>query len=290
MAVYLAMKDLRTPVRDVVGFTVTTFVLSWSWLLAIGLTGRPVEAGQGWPTHFPALAGPLVAAVAVTGWTTGRAGLAELWSRMSLWRVPWRWWGAALIPVAAFLLTLLALGISRGEVPDLGGLAVFTGLPTALGAVGVLVAVVLVNGFGEETGWRGFALPRLQRRMDPLPATLVLAAIWALWHAPMFVVVSSFEEMSIASVTGWLIGLFCGAVVATWLYNGSGGSILLVAVWHGTYNVAAATGLADTGSGAVAAAVTTVIMVQAVVLVVLELRLHHRGRSVLDSRHHLAPA
>ena len=144
--------------------------------------------------------------------------------------------------------------------------------------VGVVATVVLVNGFGEETGWRGLAQPLLQRRHGPLVATLGVSAIWAVWHLPMFFVVEGFRSFTVAITVGWVIGLFCGAVVLTWLYNHTG-SILLVALWHGTYNMISGTSAA---SGLLAAVSTTAVIVLAALLVVLEVRAtRHGGPSIL---------
>jgi membrane protease YdiL (CAAX protease family) len=238
-----------------------------------------VQQGQGWPTHFPALIGPMVAAILVASRT---GTLRRLLLSMVRVRVPLRWWAWALSPLALLAIGLVAELIAGEQLPQPADFSRMTGLPSVIGVVGVAVLVLLVNGFGEETGWRGFALPLLQRRFSPLTAMLVLAVIWAGWHLPMFLVVGNFRGFSAGTVVGWLLGLTAGSIVLGWLFNGSGGSVALVAVWHACFNMVSATAAA---SGLVAAIVTTVVMAQAVVLVGAELVARRRDRpSVLGPR------
>jgi membrane protease YdiL (CAAX protease family) len=110
-------------------------------------------------------------------------------------------------------------------------------------------------------GWRGYALPRLQKDRTALSATIILAVLWALWHLPQF-----FYLFDPAIAIGWVIGLFAGAIVFTWLFNSSSGSILIVAIWHGCFNFITAS---NAGNGILAAVVSTVVMVWAVVVIVL---------------------
>ena len=116
----------------------------------------------------------------------------------------------------------------------------------------------------EEAGWRGYVLPRLQTRLSPMRATLVLAALWAGWHAPLFFILASYADFSPLILPGLFIGLTAGSLVLTSLYNGTGGSILVVAVWHASHNLPAATTATD---GVIAAVATTCVIVWAVCLV-----------------------
>jgi membrane protease YdiL (CAAX protease family) len=143
-----------------------------------------------------------------------------------------------------------------------------------MGLAGVLL-LIFVGALGEETGWRGYALPQLQRRFSPLASSLILAALWFGWHLPQFLVIATYRDFGPAQYLGMFLGLACGAVVLTWLYNRSGGSILLVAVWHGLYNVVAAT---QAATGLLAAVVSTLIMIQGIVLIVADLRARRRGQ------------
>ena len=258
--------------RGLLAYVLLAYGLSWAWLVPLALAGAVVVQGNGWPTHFPALLGPVVAALLVA-WRTG--ALRSLLASMVRIRVPLRWWAVALSPLALLGIGLLAELAVGQELPQPSAFAQLSGLPSAIGVIGVALMFLLVNGYGEETGWRGFALPLLQRRFSPLTAMLVLAVIWAGWHLPMFFVVDNFRAFSAGTVVGWLLGLTAGSIVLGWLYNRSGGSVALVAVWHACFNIVSATAAA---TGLLAAIVTTVVMTQAIVLVGAELLARRQGR------------
>jgi membrane protease YdiL (CAAX protease family) len=92
-------------------------------------------------------------------------------------------------------------------------------------------------GYGEEVGWRGFALPRLQARHSALVSSLLLTLGWALWHVPLFLYRPGYTGMGVAGIAGWLFSLVTGSVLLTWLYNGSRGSLLTVALFHAAIDV-----------------------------------------------------
>lgn len=268
--------DARTApagLRVLAVFVVLAYGFSWAWTMPLAAAGDVIEKGSGWPTHLPALLGPALAAFLVTAWVYGRAGVVDLLARMVRWRMSVRWWAATLSPLL-FLAFAVAIAAAAGDLPGWGAFGRYSGLPT-LGVVGVAV-VVLVGALGEETGWRGFALPLLQRRYSPLAASLIITPIWAAWHLPLFLTVDGYRSFAPAAYVGFVFSLGCGSLVLTWLYNGSGGSILACAVWHGLFNMATATAA---GSGIIAAVVSTLVIAQAVVLLVLELRARRSGRS-----------
>ena len=89
---------------------------------------------------------------------------------------------------------------------------------------------MFVLGPVEEIGWRGFALPLLQRKMAPLWAGLILGLIWSLWHLPAFVL--SGTPQSAWGFTPFLLGSVSVSVIMTPMFNRSSGSILLAALFH----------------------------------------------------------
>jgi membrane protease YdiL (CAAX protease family) len=179
-ATQVAGRGLAAAVRrhPLGAYFLLAFTLSWGYWVPAALAG-------GEASHFPGLLGPMLAALLVTGIVQGRAGLRDLLARMARWRVPPRWYAAALAPIVVGLVTLGGPWAAGASLPSLDQLSFMPGLP-ALGWLAVLALALVVNGYGEETGWRGFAWPRLRQRHTLAGAALLLAVPWALWHLPTF--------------------------------------------------------------------------------------------------------
>jgi membrane protease YdiL (CAAX protease family) len=143
---------------------------------------------------------------------------------------------------------------------------------TALGRVNFLPDLgiwawalwLVTNGWGEELGWRGFALPRLQRTHSAMASSVMLSIAWAGWHLPAFFYVPSYVALGLGILPGFFLGILAGAIVLTWLYNSSHGSVLAVVLWHASFNFVSAS---PNALGFVAAFVSTLVMVWAVVIV-----------------------
>ena len=264
-----------------VTYVVLAFLFSWAWWVPMALRGQVVTAGQGWPTHLPGLMGPAFAAVVVTlGWQ-GTSALRDLGRRAVRWRGVGRWWWS--VPgILAVGVVGVAAAAATGRPVDLGGLAEYSGAPV----VPLLVLfgyVLVVNGYGEELGWRGLLADGLVDRVGEVRAALIVTVVWATWHLPMFWVVDSFRSMGWATI-GWVLGLLAGSVVLTRLYVGSGRSVLLVALWHTAFNFTTAT----TATQGLSAAITsTAVMVAAVVVLV---RARVRDRAARDAHRARPPA
>ena len=214
-----------------VAFFGLTFLLSWwSWpFYALGLA----------PTaFFPC--GPLVAALAVIGVTEGRAGYRDLGARMIRWRVGWTWWLVAVgTPLAVLAVAAVAnVAIWGAPAPTLATIA---WSQIALGAA-VRFVNPLDGPLGEEPGWRGYALPQLQARHSPLVSGVVLGVLVALWHLPL-----------VASGMLAPVGLpitFAITLVYVWLFNRTGGSVLMTMVFHIAQGTVGYAALGFTGSDA----------------------------------------
>ena len=164
-----ARRGSRLDVKALVAFFALSYALSWSWVIPLAEAHLVVRRGVGWPTHLPALLGPAIAAVVVTGWTMGRPGVRDLLARLARWRVSLRWWLVAVSPVAFLRAGAGRDGRGGASAAGVAHFGRFSGIP-AMGLVGVLL-LIFAGALGEETGWRGYALPQLQRRFSPLASS-----------------------------------------------------------------------------------------------------------------------
>lgn len=228
----------RTPVtsRGVLRFFAVAFTFSWAaWALLVW-TGVRLEdpGGLRW-LHFAGGFGPAFAAVVLArrdGATARRAlfdGVVQLEGRAG------RVLLAALAPGAMFAVSGLALMAFGLEVDwnQAGRSPEFPMLSVGANAA----AVILCYGFGEELGWRGYALGKLRARFSLLESTLILAAVWALWHLPLFAFAPGLQALGVGGTAGWLFSMFAGAALLTWVFEVTRGSITAVALFHGVLDL-----------------------------------------------------
>ncbi len=191
---------------------ITFFVLAyalawWSW---------PLYQYDIWPRQAFDAIGALLAAIVVIAVAEGRAGFRDLGRRMIRWRVPWYYYAfALLLPVVLRAATTV---VNDAPPPD------WTNLSWSSFALAFLIRLVnpMDGPLAEEPSWRGFAVPRLQTARSPLVSAAVLGVLVALWHLPL------------VGDTGWTgIAATCTITfVYVWLFNRTGGSVLLVLLFH----------------------------------------------------------
>jgi membrane protease YdiL (CAAX protease family) len=168
----------------------------------------------------------------------GRRGLTELVSRLFLWRVGIRWYLVALLLIPGVGLMLAAVAVlAGGRISALPGPAYWrstAGQHLLVWVAGTLIGAVVASG--EELGWRGFALPRLQARHHPLVASLILGAVWGLWHFNGLLSGAGGGHDVLDSLL-FVGGTISASVIYTWLYNNTRGSVLIACLFHAAYDV-----------------------------------------------------
>lgn len=216
-------------------FFFLTYLVTWtSWLAAWAMSAGAASAGHprpGFRTLFFYLGtfAPSVVALWLTARREGRAGVNALLRRLVQWRVAPRWYVFALTYMAAIKLAAALLHrLARGEWPRFGDHPLYLLLATTL------IPVVVFGQAGEELGWRGFALPRLAARFGLARASVVLGIIWAAWHLPLFFIPGT--DTTGQSFPLYLLQVIALSVAIAWLFDRTGGSLLLTMLLHAAVN------------------------------------------------------
>ncbi|MFC0680647.1 CPBP family intramembrane glutamic endopeptidase [Lysobacter korlensis] len=216
----------RSDRRTLIAFFALTFALSWG----VWGTGLAFQHGllqwklPGDPLSYLAIT---VAAIAVTGRFAGAGAVKSLLARMVLWRVHVRWYLAALVIPGIPALAAIGMHAALGGTHDLDALVPLTAVAP------LLLTQVLLHLLTEELGWRGVALPRLRARFGPLTASLVLGSVWAAWHIPLFLLPGSRQSYPFV---GFVILAISITVIMTWIFDRTGGSVLIAALFHAAMN------------------------------------------------------
>jgi membrane protease YdiL (CAAX protease family) len=205
-------------------FLVLTYGLTWALWIPLDIFR---DATSGPYTSIAILIGsniPSAVAIVLTAVGLGKGATRKLLGQLLIWRFGWRWYLVLLAPTALVIGTITLVAVTRG------GPAAALAVPL-LGAI-IAMAIMIFPGSatGEEIGWRGYALPRLQARRTALTASLVVGSLHALWHLPLWLRGDVDHRLSV--YPAFLIQAVALAVIYTWLYNSTKGSLLLAVLFH----------------------------------------------------------
>ena len=221
-----AYEPCQVPFRAIGPFLLISFGLAWGIVGLYVLFPESMEAvfGQITGNHllfFLAVYAPAIAAFVLVARYGGLAGLRRYLGRVLLWRCSSAWYAFLIIGVPLIFIGGSALKGNLFAEP----------FPfTSFQALFVALFLAAIKGPIEEFGWRGLALPLLQRKFSPVWAGLILGVIWGIWHIPAFLL--SGTQQSEWSFAAFFTGCLAISVIATALFNKSRGSILLSAFFH----------------------------------------------------------
>jgi membrane protease YdiL (CAAX protease family) len=212
-------------------FFILAYALSWwAWIFfAFGIFPTPIASF-----------GPFIAALAVLALSEGKSGIVGLFRRMIRWRVAPGWYAVALLLPAVLAATATALNVLLGaQPPSSDELAGWPGILPGF------ALVLLIPGFGgawEEPGWRGYAVPRLQRGRSALVASLILAALIAGWHLPLMIA----GQIHYSDI----VLIVAAVIVFNWVFNNANGSVLIIMLMHAANNAVSGSFFSPMFSGA----------------------------------------
>jgi membrane protease YdiL (CAAX protease family) len=172
---------------------------------------------------------PNLAAVTVTGVLAGREGIRQLLGKFFDHRIAVRWYLAALFP---FPLAFVAVGLYRlasGTTPGNMGLSVGYW-------VGLITLNLLQGATGEEAGWRGFALPRLQETYGPVKASLILGLVWSCWHLSLWFL-SGYSGLDLLIyILAFSVNIISLTFLLTWISSKTPNSLIPIVIAHFSFN------------------------------------------------------
>jgi len=167
-----------------------------------------------------------IAGVVMIAVTAGRVGLRELWGRLTSFRIGWVWYVVGLLPVVLYILATALAGAFPSA--DFSTSAITIALFSL--QAGFFVSLFLRGAMGEELGLRGFALPRLQENNSPFRSSLIIGVLWGAWHLPVLI------GRDVLSIVAFGLLSFGLSFLFTYMFNGSGGSLIPVLLFHATQN------------------------------------------------------
>jgi membrane protease YdiL (CAAX protease family) len=180
--------------------------------------------------------GFVFASIIMTWLTQGKDEVIALLKRFLIWRVGWKWYLVAFLLIPAINLLAVSLNAILSQAPvDFSTVDAYQIFGPSANLVLLIVPFFLFDALtnGEEIGWRGYALPRLQAKYGALTASLILGVIWSLWHLPKFV-----THWDTVFFAWFVVETTAKAILLTWLYSGTKGSLLLATIFHASINTA----------------------------------------------------
>jgi uncharacterized protein len=262
--------------HPIVTYFVLAYAISWTFWLPLAASSRDLI-----PFNLPAVIfynlaalGPVLAAIIVSGIEGGKSAIRDLLGKVLEWRVGVRWYLAALLGYPALYLAGSGLDVLLGSNPSWPP-------PDLLDfhmPFWFLLVIMPPFVLGEEIGWRGYALPRIQTGRSALAASFILGVLWALWHVPSFLMLDSLHQGQ--PFLPWMVWLFLMTIVLTWLTNSTGGSVLIAWLYHAAMNYAGFL-IPATMRGIVLASVFVLVAVVLIVILAGPARLSKSGKEEL---------
>lgn len=252
-------RPMTAPPRGLAAYCILAFTFSWTvWLLG----GRLIPLENPLPIVLLGGFGPMLAAITITWINEGPHSVASLFRRY----LPTKRIGK--IPYDIAILTVLAIAASAAIVffNDDSALNIPALNSALMLAPANFLLIALAGGGNEELGWRGFALPRLQSVLTPLAANTILGFIWAVWHAPLFILAGTAQaEMSFATYALLCVGI---TIILGSIFNFSKGSIFVTVLAHAGINVVSGLKATAVGDPAGISEIAAVALVTLLIIII----------------------
>lgn len=223
--------------HEIISFVFFTFLCSWTmWGIlygsSIGIINNVIYKSHMSIFIWVGAFGPSTMSIILTGFLYKRKGLKALIIRLTKWRYNLIYYIiAAFYWMASLYISYLICKFcgSKGEMT-------FTNVKPYYILEGFMITLFLGGPLGEEIGWRGFLLPRLQKKLNPFYSSIVLGIIWSCWHLPLFFIVGT-DQYGVPFLF-FIMTTTINAIIITWIFNRTNGSLIFPILFHTCNNVA----------------------------------------------------
>jgi len=219
-------------------FLILTLLWSWTnWFIGLNCLSDGINQesiGKFLVFFFVGVYGPTISGIITTLLFDGLKGVFELIKKLFIWKAPLKYY--VYIILLPLLFVIIGIALYSQFIGKIGGFDImaFLSIPT------ILLAGLYAGPLGEELGWRGFLLPKLQKSYSNLNSAIIIGFIWFIWHIPLwwapFGTLVSGEPISLISVFTYFIMLICLSIIITWLVINSKGSVLIALLFHLSIN------------------------------------------------------
>jgi membrane protease YdiL (CAAX protease family) len=214
--------------HPVASFFLLSVGSAWALWLPLVILQDQMPGALGFILRVLGTVMPSTMAIILVARLRGRAEVRRLLRRLLMGRVGIFWYAA--------IVALPALMVFAVWVSTLFGIPAPVVVATIAGTLSLfLFSIFPGSALGEELGWRGFALPRLQGRRSAVAASLIVGSVWGAFHFPLFLL--GFPTRPLALFLPFAISCVIMSIFYTWMYNGTGGSLLIVVLLHATTNL-----------------------------------------------------
>lgn len=220
--------------RPLVFFTIVTMLFSWGFRVPLGLKALGIIHVDV-PRIFQFIGdlGPMIGAIITIILTDGVGKLKEMLKKgMAVKnRIGWLII-AAIFPFLVFFAGYLGDYYGNNGVSsiDLSLLGKWEEVP--LSPIATAIFLFFFIGVGEEVGWRGYMLPKLQEKYSSIASIFISGVIWVIWHLPHFMYDENYSSWGPSRIISWIVFVFVMSIILTWLYNRTNGSILVAIIFH----------------------------------------------------------
>lgn len=229
-------------------WTFFVLVICWTWAFWIlaAAAGTSARSAPGMALVVAGLLGPMLGGIGFAYATQGREGWREYWSRViDPRRIPARWFAVIFLLAPGLMAAAVLIDIAvdgTSALAQIGNRAAPL-LAAPLTVAPFLLRVFIYGPFPEELGWRGYVLDRLQARWSTLASSLILGAVWALWHLPLFFIRDMNPHHSHGAWSLWfwlfMVEVVAMSVIYTWIFNNTRRSTLAAIIFHFMGNLSA---------------------------------------------------